>query len=86
MLAAHLGIPLDLSNSSSKGAFDPRGEFDGLNGFRPPSDAAPCYLSLRLRATLVSNANRQDLEAIHRRVVTKNMVLGALRGFPEPMN
>jgi hypothetical protein len=35
------------------------------------------------RATLVSNAGREDLEAIHQRVMTKNMVLGALRGIPK---
>ena len=31
---------------------------------------------------IVSNARREDLEAIHQRVVTKNMVLRGLRGIP----
>jgi len=83
MLAAHLGIPLDRVEFVIEGVFDPRGEFDGLSGFRAPADSAPCYLSLHLRATLVSSAGREDLEAIHQRVVLKNMVLGALRGIPK---
>jgi hypothetical protein len=48
MLAAHLGIALDRVQFIIEGAFDPRGEFDRLNGFRAPSDAALCYLSLHL--------------------------------------
>jgi len=83
MLAAHLGIPLDRVEFLIEGVFDPRGEFDGLNGFRAAADSAPCYLSLHLRARLVSDARREDLEAMHRRVVTKNRVLGALRGIPK---
>src|SRR5262249_41151764 len=83
MLAAHHGITLDRVDFIVEGVFDPRGEFDGLNGFQAPLDSASCYLSLHLRATLVANAPREELEAIHQRVVLKNMVLGALRGIPK---
>lgn len=82
MLAAHAGVPLDRVEFVVEGVFDPRGEFDGLSEFHAPQDAAPCYLSLHLRATLVSSAPRNVLETIHHRVVTRNMVLGALRGIP----
>jgi len=82
MLAAHFGVPLDRIELIVEGVFDPRGEFDGLDGFRAPADSAACYLSLHLRATLVSDAPPDVLETIHRRVVSMNMVLGALRGIP----
>jgi len=82
MLASHLGVPLDRVELIVEGVFDPRGEFDGLSDFHAPPDAAPCYLSLHLRATLVSNASADVLEMIHHRVVSRNMVLGALRGIP----
>jgi len=82
MLAAHAGVALTRVELVVEGVFDPRGEFDGLSGFAAPADAAPCYLSLHLRATLDSSAAPEVLEALHRRVVTTNMVLGALRGIP----
>jgi len=82
MLASHFGAPLDRIELVVEGEFDPRGEFDGLADFRAPADAAPVYLSLRLRATLTSSAPRAILERIHRHVVDRNMVLGALRGIP----
>lgn len=82
MLAAHFGVPLERTDLVVEGVFDPRGEFDGLDGFRAPADAAPCFLSLHLRATLTSSAAPAALEHIHRLVVSQNMVLGALRGIP----
>jgi hypothetical protein len=82
MLAKHLGVPLTRIELVVEGVFDPRGEFDGLAGFQAPADGAHCYLSLSVRATLMSTAPRETLERIHRRVVDRNMVLGALRGIP----
>jgi hypothetical protein len=82
MIAEHLGIPLERAEVVIEGVFDPRGEFDGLSGFRAPDDARHCYRTLHVRTTLVSSAPRTDLEQLHERVVTKNMVLGALRGIP----
>jgi hypothetical protein len=82
MLAAHLRLPLSRVELVVDGVFDPRGEFDGLAGYEAPRDAAPCYLSLHLTATLDSSAAREQLEALHERVVARNMVLGALRGIP----
>ena len=83
MLAAHLGIPLDRVELVVEGVFDPRGEFDGLGGFDAPPEARHCYRSLHFRATLVSSASRAELEPIHERVLSHNMVLGALRGIPQ---
>jgi hypothetical protein len=82
MLAAHFGIPLERVDFVVEGGFDPRGEFDGLAGFRAPADARHCYSSLHVRATLVSSAPRTDLERLHERAVSHNMVLDALRGIP----
>ena len=82
MLARHLGVPLDRVELVVEGVFDPRGEFDGLAGLHAPTDAAPCYLGLRLSARLTSDAPDDALESIHRRVIERNMVLGALRGIP----
>jgi hypothetical protein len=82
MLAQHLGIPLERVELVVEGVFDPRGEFDGLGGWDAPADAGPCFLSLHLRATLTSDAPREVLERLHARVVSRNMVLGALRGIP----
>jgi uncharacterized OsmC-like protein len=82
MLAAHLGVPLDRVDFVVEGVFDPRGEFDELAGFRAPAEARHCYVSLHVRATLVSDAPRETLERIHARVLSHNMVLGALRGIP----
>lgn len=83
MFAAHLGIPLDGVDFVVEGVFDPRGEFDGLSGFHAPATARHCYLSLNLRATIVSSAPRAEVERLHERVVSQNMVLGALRGIPQ---
>jgi hypothetical protein len=82
MLAAHLGVPLDRVELVVEGLFDPRGEFSGLDGYEAPADAAPCYLSLHLRAVVDSTAPPHRLEAIHDRVLAQNMILGALRGIP----
>jgi uncharacterized OsmC-like protein len=82
MLAEHLGIALEHVELVVEGAFDPRGEFDGLDGWEAPPDAAPCFLSLHLVVTLTSDAPREELERLHARVVARNMVLGALRGIP----
>ncbi len=82
MLAQHLGIPLAAVELVVEGVFDPRGEFDGLSGFSAPPDAAGCYLSLHVRATIESDAPREELERLHRRVLERNMLLGALRGIP----
>jgi uncharacterized OsmC-like protein len=82
MLAQHLGVPLERVEFVVEGVFDPRGEFDGLGGYRAPLDAKPCFLSLHLEATLRSTADRDTLERIHERVIERNMVLGALRGIP----
>ena len=82
MLAAHYGIPLERVDFTVEALFDPRDEFDGLGGFRAPAGARHCYLALHLRATLVSSAPRAELERLHERVVSHNMVLGALRGIP----
>jgi hypothetical protein len=82
MLAGHLGLPLERVELVVGGVFDPRGEFSGLDGYEAPADAAPCYLSLHVRAVLDSTAPRHRLEALHERVLGQNMVLGALRGIP----
>ncbi len=82
MLAAHAGIDLRSVEFSVEGVFDPRGEFDGLDGLAAPSDARHCFLTLHLSATLTSSAPRAALERIHERVISRNMVLGALRGIP----
>jgi hypothetical protein len=82
MLAAHLGVSLERVDFVLEGVFDPRGEFDGLGGFRAPADARHCYMSLHVRTTLISDAPRAALERIHERVLSHNMVLGALRGIP----
>jgi len=82
MLARHFGVTLDALEFEVEGIFDPRGEFDGLAGFAAPADAARCYLALHLRTRITSGAPRVTLEAIHERVVRRNMVLGALRGIP----
>lgn len=82
MLAAHAGVDLGSGEFVVEGMFDPRGEFDGLDGLAAPADARHCFLSLHLRATLKSPASRPALEAIHERAISHNMVLGALRGIP----
>jgi hypothetical protein len=82
MLAAHFGIPLARVDFVVEGVFDPRGEFDGLAGFHAPDGARHCYEALHVRATLVSSAPRADLERLHARALSHNMVLGALRGIP----
>jgi OsmC-like protein len=82
MLAAHYGIPLERVDFTVEALFDPQDEFDGLGGFHAPTDARHCYLALHLRATLASSAPRAELERLHERVVSHNMVLGALRGIP----
>ena len=83
MLAAHFGISLERVDFVVEGVFDPRGEFDGLGGLDAPPEARHCFRSLHVRATLVSSAPRADLERIHERVLSHNMVLGALRGVPQ---
>jgi hypothetical protein len=80
MLAAHWGVPLERVELVVEGVFDPRDEFDGLAGFDAPAESRHCYRALHLRATLVSDAPREALERIHERVLSHNMVLGALRG------
>lgn len=82
MLAAHEGIDLRSVEFVAEGVFDPRGEFDGLDGLEAPKDARHCYVSLHLSATVNSSAPHADLERIHRRAISHNMVLGALRGIP----
>ncbi|WP_214470328.1 OsmC family protein [Mesorhizobium sp. dw_380] len=82
MLAAHAGIDLRSVEFVVEGVFDPRGEFDGLDGFEAPPDARHCYLSLHFTATVRSSAPRAELEKIHERAISHNMVLGALRGIP----
>jgi hypothetical protein len=82
MLASYHGIPLERVDFTVEAEFDPRDEFDGLGGFHAPADARHCFLALHLRATLVSAAPRAALERIHARVLSHNMVLGALRGIP----
>ncbi|MFL5304670.1 MAG: hypothetical protein ACJ8F1_05625 [Polyangia bacterium] len=82
MLAAHLQVPLSRVELVLDGLFDPRGEFDGLAGLQAPADAAPCFLSLHLHAILDSTASPERIQALHQRVVSRNMVLGALRGVP----
>jgi hypothetical protein len=67
MLAAHFRVPLDCVELVVEGVFDPRGEFDGLDGFQAPPDAASCYLSLHMRVTVVSSAPADILNAIRRR-------------------
>ncbi|HET9984436.1 MAG TPA: OsmC family protein [Longimicrobiales bacterium] len=82
MLAAHLGIPLERVDFVVEGVFDPRGEFDGLAGFEAPAEARHCYATLHVRAAVASSAPRAELERLHERVLSHNMVLGALRGVP----
>lgn len=83
MLFAHRGLPLTRAELLVECVFDPRGEFDGLMGWSAPADAKGCFLSLHLTTTVVTSATREDVEEIHRRVVDRNMVLGALRGIPK---
>lgn len=83
MLAAHQGIDLRSVDFVVEGVFDPRGEFDGIEGLEAPVDARHCYLSLHLCATLTSSAPRAALEKLHERALSYNMVLGALRGIPK---
>jgi uncharacterized OsmC-like protein len=83
MLAAHFGIPLDRIDFTVEGVFDPRGEFDGLAGYAAPLDARHCYRSIDLYTTVVSSAPREQLEMLHRRAISYNMVLGGLRGIPQ---
>lgn len=83
MLAAHWGIPLQSVDFVVEGDFDPRGEFGGLAGFEAPEEARHCFVALRLRATVASPASRADVERIHQRALSHNMVLGALRGIPQ---
>ena len=83
MLAQFFDVAIERVEFVVEGEFDPRGEFDGLDGYAAPVDAASCYLSLHVRALLTSHAPRGVLERIHRRVVDRNMVLGALRGVPK---
>jgi len=83
MLASHFGVPLERVDFVVEGVFDPRGEFDGLGGLEAPPEARHCYHTLHFRATTVSSASREDLERIHERVLSHNMVLGALRGVPQ---
>lgn len=83
MLAAHFGIHLERIDFVVEGVFDPRGEFSGLAGFTAPADARHCFLSLHLRATIVTSSPRADLDMLHDRALTNNMVLGALRGIPQ---
>lgn len=82
MLATYDGVPLERVELIIEGLFDPRGEFDGLAGFEAPVDSRRCFLALHLHATVRSSAPRRALERIHARVVSHNMVLGALRGIP----
>lgn len=82
MLAAHYGVSIERVELVIDGVFDPRGEFDGLAGFAAPPDAKSSFLTLHVSATLVSHASRATLEQIHSRVLSNNMVLGALRGIP----
>jgi len=82
MLASHHGLSLERVDFTVEALFDPRDQFDGLAGFHAPADARHCFLALHLRATLVSSAPRPALERLHQRVVSHNMVLGALRGVP----
>jgi hypothetical protein len=83
MLAAHFGIPLERIDFVVEGVFDPRGEFDRLGGFEADADARHCYPALHLRATAVSSAPREEIERLHERVLSHNMVLDALRGIPQ---
>ena len=82
MLASHFEIPLERVEFVVEALFDPRDEFDDLAGFRAPADARHCFLALHLHATLASSAPRADLERLHERALSHNMVLGALRGIP----
>jgi len=82
MLATHEGIEIDEVEFIVEGVFDPRGEFEGLDGLEAPADARNCYVSLHLTAVLTSSAPRRQLEALHERAISRNMVLGALRGIP----
>lgn len=82
MLAAHEGVDLRSVEFVVEGVFDPRGEFEGLDGLEARPDARYCYVSLHLAATVNSSASRIDLERIHKRAISHNMVLGALRGIP----
>jgi uncharacterized OsmC-like protein len=80
MLAHELAVPLASVEFVVSGVFDPRHEFSGLRGFTSPQ--RHCYLGLHLKATLESTGARDQLEAIHRRVVEHNMALDGLRGIP----
>lgn len=77
----HFGIALERVDFVAEGVFD-RGEFDGLAGFEAPAEARHCYATLRIRAAVASPAPRAELEKLHERVLSHNMVLGALRGVP----
>jgi hypothetical protein len=83
MLAAHFAVSIERVDFVVEGLFDPRGEFHGLGGFEAPVDARHCYKTLHFRATIVSSGSRADLERIHEHVMSRNMVLDALRGVPQ---
>lgn len=82
MLAAYEGIDLRSVEFVVEGDFDPRYQFDGIDGLEAPAGVRHCYPSLHLCATLSSSAPRALLEKLHERVLSHNMVLGALRGIP----
>lgn len=52
-----------------------------LIGYRPDAEDA-LQETMHLRTTIVSSAPRLQIERLHERVVSQNMVLGALRGIP----
>ena len=79
MLAKDAGIDLRFVDFTAEGLFDLRGKFMGLEGLEAPADARRCFVSLHLRAELRSSAPRSELEKLHRRVISYNMVLGTLR-------
>jgi hypothetical protein len=82
MFAPSFGVHLESVELVLEGLFDPRREFDGVDGYIAPRDAPHCYLSLHARTTIVSASPRAAIEMLHARVLDQNMVLDALRGVP----
>jgi hypothetical protein len=82
MLAAHFGVPLERVDFVVEGVFDPRGEFGGL-GIRGPARSAALLSVAALQGYDRPAAPRAEIERIHERVLSHNMVLGAPRGIPQ---
>lgn len=82
ILADYWGIPLEAVEVEFTAVFDPRGEFGGLERDVTIPDGPRSYQSFHWAATLTSSAPKADLERLHRRALSNNMVLTALAAVP----